>query len=622
MTRDAFEKLVMKLEKSARKNPGLYKLRVVLLSLLGNAYLAVILVLLLALLAGALASILVLKVLAVKLVLVIGVFISMIFRALWVRLDAPTGQQVRPAEAPALFAMIDDLRRQLRAPRFHEVLITDDFNAAVVQIPRLGIFGWHRNYLLIGLPLMKTLTEEQFKAVLAHEFGHLAGGHGRMANWIYRQRLRWSRLMASLEARKSRGSFLFKPFLNWYAGYFNAYSFPLARANEYDADAVSARLTSSRAMAEALTGVDVIGSYLDQHFWPGIHRQADDMAQPKFMPFSAMGQSLPGDLDETLSRQWLEKALSQETSVDDTHPALKDRLAAIGETPRLAPPEPGSAADRLLGENLSRISRTFDERWWNGIQATWKKHYETVKADRRRLSELEALDASGAPLTLEQRLERAQLTDAVGHDAEAALSQFRQLHEQAPDNAVICYNLGTRLLDRTDDSGCALIERAMELDDDAIAPGAERLRDYHWQQGREDEAHRWHRILVERTTLLEAAHEERNRVTLKDRFDPHGLTVEALADLREQLRSIQWLGKAYLFRKRVKYLTDQPCYVLGFRVRGFILTSAARKRRTAAVIQQLQENLTFPGETIILSVDGANYRFGRKMRWRRKARVH
>src|SRR5262249_21700409 len=137
-----------------------------------------------------------------------------------------------------------------------------DFNAAVVQAPRLGLFGWYRNYLLIGLPLVKALTVEQFKAVLAHEFGHLSKGHGGMSNWIYRQRLRWSRLIAALEAAESWGVFLFRPFLRWYAPYFNAYSYPLARANEFEADATSARLASRQAAAEALTAVNVVGSYL------------------------------------------------------------------------------------------------------------------------------------------------------------------------------------------------------------------------------------------------------------------------------------------------------------------------------------------------------------------------
>jgi hypothetical protein len=69
--------------------------------------------------------------------------------------------------------------------------------------------------------------------------------------------------MAVLEASKSKGSFLFMPFLNWFVPYFAAFSFPLARTSEYQADAISARLTSSRAIAEALTGVEVTDGYLN-----------------------------------------------------------------------------------------------------------------------------------------------------------------------------------------------------------------------------------------------------------------------------------------------------------------------------------------------------------------------
>ncbi len=77
--------------------------------------------------------------------------------------------------------MLDGLRSRLRHPRIHRVLLTPDFNAGVMQVPRLGLLGWYRSYLFIGLPLMKSLTVEQFQAVLAHELGHLSGGHARAA---------------------------------------------------------------------------------------------------------------------------------------------------------------------------------------------------------------------------------------------------------------------------------------------------------------------------------------------------------------------------------------------------------------------------------------------------------
>ena len=182
MSDEEFAVLVGRLEQQARRNPARYKTRVLLMALLGNAYLGLMLLLIAACLLAALASIAMLKAAGAKIALVVGVFLWMVLKALWVRIPPPEGAEVTARQAPELFAMIEELRRALGAGRFHHVLVTDDFNAGVVQAPRLGLFGWHRNYLLIGLPLAKALGIEQFKAVLAHEFGHLAKGHGRVSN--------------------------------------------------------------------------------------------------------------------------------------------------------------------------------------------------------------------------------------------------------------------------------------------------------------------------------------------------------------------------------------------------------------------------------------------------------
>lgn len=619
MTNEEFNALVSKLEEQARRNPAGYQFKVLLLALLGNAYLGAILLLIVALLLGSLASILVLKGLALKLIAVAGVFLLMILKAVWVKIAPPEGIEVEAAQSPELFAMIDELRCQSGAPRFHHVLITDDFNAAVVQSPRLGIFGWHRNYLLIGLPLMKSLIVEQFKAVLAHEFGHLAKGHGRVSNWIYRQRLRWSRLLGVLEATQSKGGFLFKPFLNWFAPYFNAYSFPLARANEYEADATSARLTSPGAAAAALTGVNVIGSYLAEHYWPQIHKQAEELPQPGFAPYSGMAHRFAAELDDASTRNWLDQAMARQTTSDDTHPALSERLKAIRETPRLAPPVPGEAADRLLGAALHAITEGFDRRWKDKILPAWQERHREVQEARRHLAEINARHESGVELTLRDAYDRARLTESVGNDADAALEQFRALHERAPDDPVICLSLGGRLLARDDDTGRAMVERAMQLDENAILRGCELLRDYHWRNGRKEEANAWHQRLIDRAQLQQAADKERDQVLLADKFERHDLPEDVLAGLRAQLRAILGLRKAYFVKKRVKHLAHRPCYVFGYSVTGSFQFHS--KKRAAEVLQRIQEAVQFPGETMIINVDGDNYRFGRKFRWIRGASI-
>ena len=610
MTGDEFATLVGKLEAQAKRNPRGYETRVLLLALLGNAYLALVVLLLVALVLAAAASVIWLKALGVKLALVLGVFLWVVVKAMWVRIPPPEGAEISETDAPELFAMIEELRRALRSPRFHHVLVTDDFNAGVVQAPRLGLFGGHRNYLLIGLPLMKALTAGQFKAVLAHEFGHLAKGHGRLSNWIYRQRLRWSRLMAALEQEESWGIVLFRPFLRWYTPWFNAFSFPLARANEYEADATSARLASPRVAAEALTTVNVVGSYLEEKYWPQIYRKADDEPQPAISPFVGMGQELAREIDKGSIEAWLARAMARTTTLDDTHPSLSDRLRALDETPRIVLPAFGAGADHLLGAARQRMELSFDEQWQSRVRPSWEERHRTVQQERQCLAELDGKRASGDELSLQEAYDHAHLIETHRKDAEAVLARFRELNARAPDDPVVLYDFGVRLLARDDDSGLAMLERAMQLDEGAIVRCCEALRDFHWRHDRREAAQEWHRRFVERAQLEVAAARERNEVRLDDDFDPHDLDAEALAELQRRLRAVKGLGRAYFVRKRVTHMPSKACYVLGFTTGGLLAVHS--EDRDAEVLASIQQDVSFPAETMIISVDGTNYRFRRK----------
>lgn len=618
VTNEEFEALVGKLDEQAKRNPAGYATRVLLMALLGNAYLGVMLLLIAALLVAAAISVIWLKAAGAKIAFVIAVFLWLVLKALWIKLDPPEGTEVSKRDAPELFAMIEELRRKLGSPRFHHVLITDDFNAGVIQDPRLGIFGWYRNYLRIGLPLAKALSVEQFKAVLAHEFGHLAKGHGAMSNWIYGQRLRWSRLMDALEEVESWGIVLFRPFLRWYAPYFNAYSYPLARANEFEADATSAKLVSPGVAAQALTAVNVVASYLEERYWPRIHKQADNLPQPAFAPYSSMGR-LASDMEPDSIHKWLKQALARKTTLDDTHPSLTERLDALKEKPCLALPEAGAAADRLLGGALERIAQAFDERWKDGILPSWQERHQEVQEGRKRLADLDEKQASGAELSLQEAYDRARLTESFGDNRDSALEQLRALQARAPEDPVLLYSLGVRLLARDDEAGRTLLESAMQRDETEILRCCEALRDYCWRTGRKDEAHEWHRRLTERADLEQAGAKERDEVRLKDKFERHGLSDATLAQMQAQLKAIAGLRKAYFVRKRVQHFADRPCYVLGFRVGSLLRWHT--KRRAAEVLARIKETVSFPGETLILNVEGDNYRFGRKFAWMRGSRI-
>lgn len=156
--------------------------------------------------------------------------------------DEPEGRELSRADAPALFEALERIRKKIKGPPVHRVYLDDEFNASIRQVPRFGLFGGAVNSLSIGLPLLMMLDRRRLLSVLAHEYGHLRGNHGKLSAWIYRTRLSWLKLDASLQRDEGVMALVSQAFFRWYFPRFAARTFALARQDEYEADRISGRL--------------------------------------------------------------------------------------------------------------------------------------------------------------------------------------------------------------------------------------------------------------------------------------------------------------------------------------------------------------------------------------------
>ncbi|WP_082768046.1 M48 family metallopeptidase [Ectopseudomonas composti] len=94
--------------------------------------------------------------------------------------------ELRPEEQPQLFAFLYRLADEAGAPRPHRVYLSARVNAAVFyDLSILNLLFPSRKNLEIGLPLVNILTLSEFKAVLAHEFGHFAQRSMAIGSWVY-----------------------------------------------------------------------------------------------------------------------------------------------------------------------------------------------------------------------------------------------------------------------------------------------------------------------------------------------------------------------------------------------------------------------------------------------------
>jgi Zn-dependent protease with chaperone function len=593
LSESQFLELVHRMERFAEAAPRAYRRRVLALAGIGYLYMLVLVVGLATLGAVAVVMLHAVAALLIKVLIVLGVLLAVVLRSLWVRMERPRGEQVSRGEAPQLFALLERLCASLRAPPVHHVIVMPQLNAAVTQVPRLGIFGWHRNYLLLGLPLLKCLTVEQLAAVLGHELGHLAGGHARVGNWIYRLRLTWQCLDKGLAARGGWGAKAIQAFLHWYIPYFNACSFPLARRNEFEADASSVRLTSAQAAAQALTSVSVIDHYLDWRYWPAIGARSRDCERPAFAPFTALDATALQQLDSGTARGWLALALAQASTYADTHPSLKARLDAIGMQPELALPVPGAdtTADSLLGERGVRLAALFDERWREHVAPTWQKQFAQAQQARVRLRELRE-QAQREALEPKAGFELAALEERLGDDAGASLARWRELHAREPQSGPVRFALARQLLLQGDAEGVPLMERTVAEEPQATLGGCSLLRDYWWRRGEQERGMQWHTRAADHEQVLRTAKAERQPIRRADTFLEHGLDAETYRALALSLQQIRGLDGAYLVRKRVTILPEQPCYVLAYSITGTADATAVR--------EELGTRVTYPGETLLM----------------------
>ncbi len=617
MDHDEMVALIRRLECLPAAEHASYRRRLGFLAALGYAY--ILLLLLLAV--GAVSAVVFLSVrsghfngIQINAIIVLIAFAILIVRSMWIRMERPHGIKLRPEDAPRLFEEVEELCAKLRAPAFDHIVLTDDYNAGVVQFPRLGPLGWQDNYLLVGLPYMRVTTREQFRAILAHEIGHLSGNHGRFSVWIWRVDATWAQLTAQLAEQRHRAAFLANWFARWYGPYFHAYAFVQMRTDEREADRYAMELAGTRHAAEGLVTGAVWGEYLEKEFWPGVFHRVNDEPAPPAAVFSHMMTELrrPQPAEEADKR--LLKALAVKTGYDDTHPALSERLASLGYE-RLSEDEAArrellpiavatTAAEHFLGDRVAADAARFDAEWTESVGHVWAERRKAVEHANARLSELVRRRAEG-PLSPEEEWEEARLTTEFGESSEA-IPRLRRIAESRADFVPARFALGTLLLDDGDEGGVALVEGAIREDEEFMIAGCEAMQAFFQRRGRQEEAEACVSRAMQAYDALVKLQAKKMRFGKREVLLPPNMPAEYVDQLRELLAGLPEVVEGYLVRKQAAD-SEKEFHVLGVvpKFRGLVVSEA---KAVGKLLERLELPHELPMELIYVIVYG-QYKF-------------
>jgi Zn-dependent protease with chaperone function len=204
----------------------------------------------------------------------------------WRRADsAPQRLEVTAKDQPVLFAFIRQVCRDTRAPLPHRVYLTPEVNAAVFYHESLlSLFLPTPKNLVIGLGLVNQLNLSEFKAVLAHEFGHFSQSSMKLGTYVYMS----NRVIADLVFGRDwlddmvaalRGTDIRIAIFAWcftsvlwtlrktLQGLFRVINFAssaLSRQMEFNADLVAVSVSGSDALVHGLARLDLATDALGQ----------------------------------------------------------------------------------------------------------------------------------------------------------------------------------------------------------------------------------------------------------------------------------------------------------------------------------------------------------------------
>ena len=158
--------------------------------------------------------------------------------------------------------MIEEEARTTGARAPDEVYATLEVNASVTE-------ARGRRIMMVGVPLLHITSERGMRGIIAHEFGHYAGGDTRLGPWVWRTYDGVARTIDYLTDDDGDDGWtqraVRQPFI-WYGNAFMRITAAIKRRQEFAADQLAARSAGRDAYTEALRRIHAYGPSFDAYW--------------------------------------------------------------------------------------------------------------------------------------------------------------------------------------------------------------------------------------------------------------------------------------------------------------------------------------------------------------------
>ena len=464
---------------------------------------------------------------------------------------------LRSKDYPALYGMLNRVRKKLGCRRRISLCSDGQFGASAFYQRNLGSY-----YINLGASLLPLLTEEELENMLIHEVAHIRYGDVRHTEALDLLR---SFLCGALEAVAPFGVYFRLPaaLILWCGSIDVAIS---SEISERRADRAILQYGNPSVYTGLLAKLGCKDLYdVEVERW---------MPEPEYLPEEPRQHPILR-FAEAFRRAVSERLPFWRTLLDqelpplmDSHPTFRERRESLGNHPYDVV-FPAASADDPIGAELRRITETVEEGYRPDSPEEYAAAREEYYLKPKKL--VDEWEAAGEPLwepdrmipVIEayMRLVRYDRAEAI---CDRMLSEF-------PDDFGLTYARyikGRILLDRWDPAGIALIDRALDDNNNYTDEGLQTIIVFCRWMNLPDELTAHREKLMDKSQHSIDVNDQFNSLTPKDRLSAETLPDGRLEEILNFIHGIDTgsaISDIWLVRKTVTDDAFTSAFVVRFR---------------------------------------------------------
>ena len=336
--------------------------------------------------------------------------------------------EIKKADEPKIFEVIEEIVKEVGTRFPKKVYLSPEVNASVFYDSNFwSMFLPIKKNLVIGVGLVNTITQEELKAVLAHEFGHFSQKTMKVGSYVYNVNQvifnmlydnegydklvqGWANvsgyiaLFAVVAVRIVQGiQWILKKMYN----VVNKSYLALSREMEFHADEIAAHVTGYPPLKNALLRMQ-----LASHSYNNVLSFYDEKVKENkysanlYPEQSFVMQVLAKDSDLAIKDSFPEVTLDELNKFNKSklmikdqwasHPSLEDRIARLEQT-KIVREDGNTAPGNTIFADFQKTQKTLTQHLFKGVKFSPGEDRVSVSLDRFQLEYKESIEKNAFP---------------------------------------------------------------------------------------------------------------------------------------------------------------------------------------------------------------------------------